>query len=448
MRSSCRLKTLIIPAAAMLALLPSSAWASAGPAGDAHEIGRVLLGLVIVLTAAKLGGHVMVRIGQPEVLGELVFGIIIGNLYLLNCGWCEFIKTDATVRILSEIGVILLLFQVGLESDLDKMVKVGGSALLVATLGVIAPFILGWGAATWLLPGHCVYVHIFIGATLCATSVGITARVLMDMGWIQTPEARIILGAAVIDDVQGLVVLAIVSGIVRSVNAHIELSSMSILIIVVKATAFLSGAVVLGRWVAPYLFKVVSRMSSANLLLTTALGVCFVFAYTASVIGLAPIVGAFAAGLVLDEVHWRRLRERGEHSVEDSVRPLVAFLAPVFFVVMGARVTLSSFAEANTIGLAVLLTLAAILGKQACSLGVLQRGLDRLSVGIGMIPRGEVGLIFAAIGTQLQIDGHPLIENEVLSAVVFVVLVTTLLTPPGLKWSIGRFQRARQPSGQ
>lgn len=441
MLSSARYRVLTIFASFALAALPSACFASTGTAADAHEIGRVLLGLVIILTAAKLGGHVMVRIGQPEVLGELVFGIIIGNLYLLNVSCCEFIKTDSTVRTLSEIGVILLLFQVGLESDLDKMVKVGGSALLVATLGVVAPFFLGWGVATWLLPGHSIYVHIFIGATLCATSVGITARVLMDMGWIQTPEARIILGAAVIDDVQGLIVLAIVSGIVKSVNAHVELSSLSILAIVIKATAFLLGAVVLGRWVAPQLFRIVSRMSSANLLLTTALGVCFAFAYTASVIGLAPIVGAFAAGLVLDEVHWRRLRERGEHSVEESVKPLVAFLAPVFFVVMGARVTLCSFAEANTIGLALMLTAAAILGKQACSLGVLQRGLDRLSVGIGMIPRGEVGLIFAAIGTQLHIDGHPIIENEVLSAIVFVVLVTTLITPPGLKWSISRFSK-------
>lgn len=409
-----------------------------------EHFGRMLFGLVIVLTAAKLGGDLMERIGQPSVLGELIFGIVIGNLYLLGIDWFDFVKTDSGVRILSEVGVVLLLFEVGLESDIKKMASVGASAFVVATLGVIAPFLLGWGLSTWLLPQESVYVHVFIGATLCATSVGITARVMMDLGWIQTQEARIILGAAVVDDVQGLIVLAVVTGLVKATAEGAGVSFIQILLVVLKATLFLVGAIVIGRWISPRLFNFTSQLKARNLLLTTALAICFAFAYLADLIGLAPIVGAFAAGLILEEVHWRKFRDHGEHSVQEQVEPLVAFMAPVFFVVMGASVTLSSFARTDMAGLAIALLFAAIVGKQACSLGVLQKGLDRLSVGIGMIPRGEVGLIFVAIGSQLKLDGHPVVEPGVASAVVMVVVITTLITPPALKWSVARNARIRR----
>jgi Kef-type K+ transport system membrane component KefB len=430
-----------------LLVLASSAWATPAHGGGVENVGKMLFGLVIILIAAKLGGHVLVRAGQPAVLGELVFGIIIGNLSIFNVHCCSFIRNDLGVRVLSEVGVILLLFQVGLESDIAKMAKVGASSLLVATLGVIAPFLLGWGVATWLLPDESIYVHLFIGATLCATSVGITARVMLDLGWVRTPEARIILGAAVIDDVQGLIILSVVSGLVSAAACGTAMSSASILAIIAKSTAFLVGAVFLGRWVAPRLFSFASRLKAADLLLTTALGICFAFAGIASAVGLAPIVGAFAAGLILEEVHWRGFRERGEHSVEELVKPLVAFLAPIFFVVMGAGVSLKSLGRVDSLALAAVLVAAAILGKQACSLGVLQKGLDRVSVGVGMIPRGEVGLIFAAIGSQLKIYGHPVVNAKVYSAIVMVVIVTTLITPPALKWSIGRHVRAKHSHG-
>lgn len=420
---------------------------SAAQDHGAHpDTASVLLALVVVLIAAKIGGSLVVKMGQPAVLGELLFGILIGNLYLAGFHGFDFIKTDPSVNILSEIGVTLLLFQVGLESDLAKMMKVGASALLVATIGVVLPFMLGWWVASVFLPHESVYVHVFIGATLCATSVGITARVIRDLGWLQSIEARIILGAAVVDDVQGLVILAVVGGIIASAaNGGGAVSSVSVALIIIKATAFLVGALVIGRWIAPRVFTAASKLRAADILLATALGICFGFAYLASVIGLAPIVGAFAAGLILDEVHWRSFRERGEHSVEELVRPLTAFLVPVFFVVMGARVDLAMFAKPQILAMAGALTIAAILGKQACGLGVLQRGLDRLSVGIGMIPRGEVGLIFAAYGSHLMLNGHAVVSPATYAAVVIMVVITTLAAPPALKWSVGRSRRGKLP---
>ncbi|MCE5314158.1 MAG: cation:proton antiporter [Armatimonadota bacterium] len=431
------LMRLVVIGAAILCISCCTAYANSSGGGD-PELPRVLLALIVILAAAKIGGDIMVRIGQPAVLGELIFGIIVGNLYLVGFHGVSFIKDDKSIEMLSEIGVMLLLFQVGLESDLDKMMKVGMSALFVATLGVVAPFFLGWGVAAYFLPHESLYVHLFIGATLCATSVGITARVLMDLGRIQTPEARIILGAAVIDDVQGLVILAVVSGIIQAAGTGATMSSLAILMIVVKATAFLVGALFIGTRLAPYVFRLASRFKAADLLLATSLGICFGFAYLASHINLAPIVGAFAAGLIMDKVHWRVFADRGEHSVDELVRPIAAFLVPVFFVRMGANVDLSTFAKPEVIGFAAVLTLAAIVGKQICGLGILQKGLDRLSVGVGMIPRGEVGLIFASIGSKLILDGKPVVGHATFSAVVIMVVVTTMITPPALKWSLAR----------
>ncbi len=429
-------------------MCPTLAFAASGETG-ATDVAQILLALVILLVAAKLGGSLVVRAGQPAVLGELVFGIIIGNLHLLGINSFEFIKTDDTVRILSEIGVTLLLFQVGLESDLGKLMQVGTSSLVVATIGVVCPFGLGFLVSSVFMPQESVYVHLFVGATLCATSVGVTARVLMDLGWLKTTEARIILGAAVVDDVQGLIILAVVSGVIQAASTGGKaLSTWAIVLIILKALLFLSGALIIGRWIAPKVFHIASRLSASDLLLTTALAICFSFAYLAACIGLAPIVGAFAAGLILDEVHWRTFRERGEHSVEELVKPLTAFLVPVFFVVMGSRVEIRSFAHVEVLGLAAVVTLAAILGKLACGIGALEKGLDRLSIGIGMVPRAEVGLIFASIGTRLRLYGEPLVSESTFSVMIIMVILTTLVTPVGLKWSIARAARKKTKSGE
>ena len=452
-------RTLLL-AAAVLCIGCCRTYASGAPGGSGgvNGIAQVLLALVVILVAAKLGGEVFVRLGQPAVLGELVLGMIVGNVYLLGFHGFDFIVhfdgdgqrvINEHVEILSEIGVVLLLFQVGLESDLQKMMKVGASSLVVATLGVVAPFFLGWGVSALFLPEASILVHVFIGATLCATSVGITARVLLDLGRIQTPEARIILGAAVIDDVQGLIILAVVSGIIEATKAGAgAVSTSGILIIVLKATAFLVGAIVIGRWIAPRAFRFASRLRASDLLLATALVMCFGFAYVAKLLGLATIVGAFAAGLILDEFHWRSFTERGEHSIDELVKPIAGFLVPIFFVTMGARVELATFATISVLGFAGVLTFVAILGKQICGLGVLQKGLDRISVGIGMVPRGEVGLIFAAIGSKLMLDGAPVIAKATFSAVVIMVMITTMIAPPALKLSLARSARIRRMKGQ
>jgi Kef-type K+ transport system membrane component KefB len=372
------------------------------------------------------------------VLGELVAGVVLGSLDLMGIGWFHRIEADPGVDVLARLGVVILLFEVGLESTVRDMLKVGLPSVLVAVLGVLAPFALGWGVSAWLLPDRSAYVHAFLGATLTATSVGITARVLQDLHRSQSGEARVILGAAVIDDVLGLVILAVVAGAIAAADRGGALSYAEIGLVLGKAVAFLFGALLLGVWLSPRLFNLAARLSGRGVLLATALVFCFALAYLASVIGLAPIVGAYAAGLILEDVHFRPFAQRGDQQLEHLVHPISTFLVPVFFVIMGMRVDLSAFARTDVLGLAAVLTLAAIAGKQACSLGVVDRSLDRLSIGIGMIPRGEVGLIFANIGLGLSLAGQPIVDDGIFSAVVIMVIVTTMATPPLLKWSLAR----------
>jgi Kef-type K+ transport system membrane component KefB len=419
---------------------------NSGSAGGAEAAtAPILLALAVIIAAAKLGGDLATRAGQPAVLGELVAGVLLGNLSLVGVSWAEPFKTNVTLETLAQLGVIILLFEVGLESTVRDMLKVGVTSLLVAVLGVVTPFALGWGVGALLLPDRSTYVHAFLGATLTATSVGITARVLRDLGKGQSPEARVILGAAVIDDVLGLVILAVVGGVIRAANTGAELSYWDAGFIVGKAALFLFGAVAVGLVVSPRLFGVASRLRGRGVLLATALVFCFGLSYLAAAIGLAAIVGAYAAGLILEDVHYRDFTDRGEHGLEELLQPIGVFLVPVFFVLMGMRVDLSAFGRADVLGFAGLLTLVAIVGKQACALGALGGGLDRLSIGLGMIPRGEVGLIFANIGLGLTVRGEPVVDAAIYSAVVIMVVVTTMATPPALRWSLARTDR-RGPS--
>ena len=412
--------------------------------GAGHGLDPVVLaGVAVILIAAKLGGELFQRIKQPSVLGELVIGIVIGNLVLIGFTAAEPLKVNESINALAEIGVILLLFEVGLESNLSEMLEVGWPSLFVALAGVIFPFFLGWGVAAYFIPDESRLVHLFIGATLCATSVGITARVLRDMGQLQRRESRIILGAAVIDDVLGLVILAVVAGVIKASAAGVALTLSEVAVIAGKAVGFLFGAIFIGRYITPHIFRRAGRLEVRGVLLALSVAFCFLLAWSASLVGLAPIVGAFAAGLVLDEVHFETFEGKGKNDLQQLVMPVSAVLVPIFFVLMGMRVDLRAFARVEMLGFAAALTLAAIIGKQACSLVIMDRSLNRVAVGLGMIPRGEVGLIFAGVGATLVLPNsqgvsQPVINAGVFGVIVIMVIVTTLVTPPALKSTLGR----------
>lgn len=444
-------RSIAVLAASALLLSALSVWstpaAASSAAGDSHGLpSMILIGLAAMLIVAKLGGEFFERIGQPAVLGELIGGIIIGNLVLFGFTAAEPLKTNEVIAAIAEIGVIILLFEVGLESDLKEMMEVGWSSLLVAALGVIAPFLLGWGVSAYFIPGESRLAHVFIGATLCATSVGITARVFKDLGKLATREARIILGAAVIDDVLGLMILAVVAGAIKATATGVVLSMMGVGIIAGKALVFLVGSIAVGQFMVPRLLRGAGRLESGGVLLTLAISFCLLLSWAAAKVGLAPIVGAFAAGLVLDEVHYKPARGRKERDLQDLLQPVSLVLVPIFFVVMGMKVDLRFFGRLDLLGFALVLTVAAIVGKQICSVGVIERGTNRLAIGLGMIPRGEVGLIFAGIGATLMLPNASGVSEAVIGpatfgVVVIMVVVTTLVTPPLLKWSLVRKSR-------
>src|SRR5688572_21615901 len=404
---------------------------------DASGVADVLLGLAIILIAAKAGGELFERLKQPAVLGELAVGVVIGNLHLAGLTGLDFLRGEHVLDILAEIGIILLLFEIGLESTVPQMLRVGGSALLVAVIGVVVPSILGYGAARLFFPSESGFAHLFVGAILCATSVGITARVLQDLRKTQTPEAKVILSAAIIDDVLGLIVLAIVSGMIAASNAGTTLGAGAIAWISAKAVLFLVASIVMGRWLAPRIFRLATHLKSRRLLLPLSLSFCFLFSYLSVLAGLAPIVGAFTAGLILENVHFQELATRERKQLEDLLHPISSLLLPVFFVLMGLKVDLRAFLDPGVLAFAGVLTVCAIIGKLACGAGVLSRGINRVAVGCGMIPRGEVGLIFAGIGLTLTLKGHPVVGPAIYSGVVIMVMITTLVTPVLLKWQLG-----------
>ena len=422
--------------------------------GTSHHLSpTVLLGVAVMLIVARIAGEFFERRKLPAVLGELIAGIILGNLILFGFTPAETLKTDDTIAALAELGVIILLFEVGLESDLREMMEVGWSSLLVAIAGVLAPFFLGWLVAAYFIPNEPQLVHVFIGATLCATSVGITARVFKDLGRLKTREARIILGAAVIDDVLGLLILAIVAGAIRATATGGVLSMLGIGLVALKAVLFLIGAIALGHFLMPRVLRGAGRFESRGVLLTLAISFCLILSWTAVQVGLAAIVGAFAAGLILDEVHYRPKGGRTERDLNDLLQPVSTFLVPIFFVWMGLKVDVRLFARWDILGFAAVLTIAAIIGKQICGLVVLERGINRVAVGLGMIPRGEVGLIFAGIGATLMLPSNtgvsePVVNSATFGAVVIMVIITTLVTPLSLKWSLGRKKRASRSENQ
>jgi Kef-type K+ transport system membrane component KefB len=409
-----------------------------------HELDPlVLIGVASMLVVAKLCGELFERLKQPAVLGELIGGMLLGALALAGLGTFEALKTDAVAGALAEIGVIILLFEVGLESDLGEMLQVGLSSFVVALLGTLASFALGYAAASLFLPDAPLLARLFVGAALTATSVGITARVLRDTGKLQTRTARIILGAAVIDDVIALVILAVMKGAVEAAGAGAQLSAASVALAALKAVAFLVGAILVGKLVVPQLFRGAGKLEGRGVLMALAVSICFALAWAAAMLGLAAIIGAFAAGLLLEEAHFEQLPHHTKHDLTELLAPVSQLLVPLFFVLVGLRVDLRVFANPSALAFALVLTLAAITGKQACALGVFQRGANRLAIGFGMIPRGEVELIYAGIGATLFLTNangatEPVVTPTTYGAIVITVVLTTLATPPALKWAMAR----------
>jgi Kef-type K+ transport system membrane component KefB len=440
-------KSKILLYAALLWLaLPELAAAAGG--GDSAHAGAVLFALALLLLAAKAGGLLAQRMGQPAVLGELLIGIVCGNLVplLFVVRGINFVRSDATLQISAEIGVLILLFDVGLETDIRSLVRVGWSALLVALIGIATPMLLGWATAAWLLPESPTLAHVFVGAALSATSIGITSRVLKDLGVMQSREGQIILGAALIDDVLGLVILAVVTGAVTAAAAGTAaLSVIDIGGILLRAVLFLAVTLVVGHLMSKRIIQWVARTGKPEMLLVIGLSLCFILAYAAELIGLAGIVGAFAAGLMLDPYGEGVRTQEEEAALSEMMHPLSALFVPLFFILMGIQVDVLSLASMGIIALGAVLVVCALAGKLVCGLGVLGGAVNRLAIGIGMIPRGEVGLIFAGIGIRLVLADKPLLTQGMFSAIVLMVLVTTLLAPIGLRWAFGR--HGREPAG-
>ena len=410
----------------------------------------VLLSLVIIYFASKLGGEICARINLPPVLGELVGGVLVGvsafsllvfpesgslaedsliiNLLQSTAGMppevasSVFTSQSEVISLLSELGVIILLFEIGLESDLKELIRVGPIAAVVAVVGVVAPFVAGTLGLIYIF-NTPVVPAIFAGAALTATSIGITAKVLAELGELGSEEGQIIIGAAVLDDILGIVVLAVVASLVKT--GEIQISN--IVYLVISAAVFLIGSILLGRLVSPLLVGLVNEMKTRGQVLLTGLVFAFVLSYIATAIHLEGILGAFAAGLILAETEKRK-------ELEEQVVPLADFFVPIFFVCVGAQTDLSVLNPAvpsNREGLiiATFLIVVAILGKVITGFTVFGNpNLNKLAIGVGMIPRGEVGLVFAGVGSA-----SGALSEATEAAIIVMVISTTFVAPPLLR---------------
>jgi Kef-type K+ transport system membrane component KefB len=389
-----------------LSLAPLLALIQVHDAPVTHVLGV----LAAILLSAKLFGEIAERIGQPAVLGEMAAGVLLGPSLL---GLVD--PNSQIIHIMAEVGVVVLLFSIGLETQLKQLLKVGGTSMMVALTGVLLPF--AGGFAVSLLLGLTNPQAIVMGAALTATSVGITARVLGDLGRLKHSDGQVILGAAVIDDVIGLVILAVVSDLV----AGATITFGSIVIKTAIAFGFLFGAVAIGGKLAEPILRTAQRRTRIDVLAAIALASAFLLALAADAVGSAPIIGAFAAGLIIAPTPY-------VSRVEVHVRALGSFFVPIFFVSVGAAINLRSFTEKTTLVVGGLLLVVAILGKVAAGYAPWWYRGNKLLVGVGMVPRGEVGLIFAQLGLALSV-----LTDGLFAALALVVFVTTFLAPPLLK---------------
>ncbi len=386
-----------------------------------HDATAILLSLFVIFVAAQIGAEIAQRIRLPGVVGEIVAGCIIGPSAL---GW---IGTDAIANgtpldVLSELGVVLLLFSVGLETRLDDLRKVGKSAFLVGVLGVVIPFALGsiWAHGV----GYEWTKSLFVAAAFVATSAGITARVLQELGALSRIESRVILGAAVIDDILAMLLL----GVVTSIGEGGAVNVGTLAFVLFQAVGFI---VVIG-WVGTRVMRAkgdwIERPLNPLSPLSIALAICLGLAFLATELGLAAIIGAFLAGMIASET-----RKRDE--LEHQTQPLLAFLTPFFFVITGAKIDLSVFTSASALWMLFVVTAIAIVSKLAGGfLGALSLGTRGAAiVGVGMVPRGEVGVVIASLGLAAGV-----FTNEIYAVIVAMSLLTSIVTPPVLAWLLKR----------
>jgi len=383
--------------------------------------GRVLTSLFVLFAAAYVGAYVAQRFRQPTVIGEILAGALVGPHLL---GW---VREVESLRTFSEIGVIVLLFYVGLGTTIRDMLRVGRHSLAVAVLGVALPMAAGVGLMHSL--GYPAGVAYFMGAALVATSVGITARVLLDVGQARSRAGQVILGAAVIDDILGLLVLAVVAGL-----ATRSFSRVHIAITLAQAVAFTVFVTLIGRHVVHRFSVHIGSFRVRSPEFVVAMAVCLGLSALAASIGLAALVGAFLAGLVFSET-------REVEQIRTRVEPVYDLMVPLFFATMGSLVDLRVFLRPETLWLALLITLLAIATKfVGCGLAALPLGRrDALVIGVGMIPRGEVGLVIALVGLRLKV-----ITPDLYGIVVVMCLLTTLLAPPLLWRMLTRRGRAEE----
>lgn len=406
----------------------------------AHDpLAGTLMLLALLWLSAKVGGELAVRLKLPAVTGELAVGLALTALHGV---WPSFpaVAESPGAELLGGLGVVVLMFAVGLESTVPQMLKVGAASLRVASVGVVAPMAAGLAGAWLLLPeGSPFVLDLFIGACLCATSIGISAQVLREKGAADSVEGRIIVGAAVVDDVLGLLVLVAVSGLVATSGAGAPSGSLGseLTRTLLLALGFLAAALTLGRLATPRLFRLASRFRGEQVLLPLGLGFAFLLAWLGSLAGLASIVGAYAAGLILEPAHIEDLERRERHTLEELVHPLVTVLSPLFFVLMGAKVDPTALFRPATLGFAALLALLGVAGKYVAGYTG-GRGTRPAVVGWGMVPRGEVGLIFVATGAQLQWQGAPLLGPDIQAGIIGALLLTTVAGPVGLGWVLAR----------
>lgn len=438
---------------------PAFVFASELPEPGGHSSEAAFLFLAILLISAKIGS-VIEKIKQPAVLGELAAGIFLSMLGYFGVAMIEEIRGNEVMAFFAELGAVILLFQIGLETHIQKMVKVGVRALFVAIIGVILPFALGtFVLSPILFPDSDLIARLFVGAALVATSVGITGYVFQEMKMTKTRPAQTVLGAAVIDDVLGLLVLAIVSALASGGNVD----PMFIVDLSLKAFGFLAGAIVLGRLLAgplSRLFTIISKESGMKL--AFSLTFALTYAYFATLVGLAPIVGAFAAGLILEAVHFRRFnfpkivhslmnirgfkkedKERINNlieryktgDIEDIIHNIGLLLIPIFFVYTGLQVDFASLLNPSLYFFAIIISIFAILGKVLAGVAASGNFNEKILVGVSMVPRGEVGLIFASVGKSLGA-----ISNDLFSVIILVIIITTFISPPVIKVLLNKYQ--------